>query len=280
MRRAVNILVDVNQVEVIKELTAIFESIASIRIAQVKGNVTKATAYFNELWGIYSQLRVDPEERFAADETQKRDKMALVVVTSEGGLSGDIDQRTVNAVKKAYNPDLHEVIVVGSHGGGKLRGMGVNVVEVFKLPDTHGEIPKVTPIIEKLREYSKAHCFYGHYVSLLKQEVLETDLMQGVQVLTDEQADSPDIIDSHHYVFEPSLGEVTAFMESVMLEIALSQFIFDTQLSQFASRFNAMSSAKQKAKELHDQYNLQYHRAKRSESDGRLKEIINTLKAS
>lgn len=40
------------------QLTSIFESIASMRISQIKNQVLGAQQFFNELWHIYSQLRV------------------------------------------------------------------------------------------------------------------------------------------------------------------------------------------------------------------------------
>lgn len=41
------------------ELTGVFEGLASMRIAKVKNQVLQSTQFFNELWAIYSQLRVD-----------------------------------------------------------------------------------------------------------------------------------------------------------------------------------------------------------------------------
>lgn len=280
MKRAISFLSEIQQVATIQELTSIFESIASIRISQTKDKVASSTIYFNELWQIYSQLRSDPDDRLTEqDKLGKKDKTVFVVIASQGGLSGDIDQRAITSMLRDFRPELHEIIVVGAHGGTLLKAKHVEAAKVFALPEAKDESPKVTPIIEEIRKYQRATCFYAHYVSLGKQEVLKMDLIQAVRLMSeDPESDQSETIDSRHYIFEPSLKEVTGYMESVMLEVAMSQFIFESELAQFASRFNAMSAAKQKAKDLRDDFNLLYHRAKRAESDNRLKEIINSLK--
>ena len=50
------------------ELTSVFEGIASMRIAQIKNQVLQSTKFFDELWEIYSQLRVDSLFSFGRDQ--------------------------------------------------------------------------------------------------------------------------------------------------------------------------------------------------------------------
>jgi F0F1-type ATP synthase gamma subunit len=52
----------------------------------------------------------------------------------------------------------------------------------------------------------------------------------------------------------------------------------ESSLAQDASRFNAMAVAKKRAIEMILGYNLEFHRAKRSESDRRLREVLISIK--
>jgi len=79
---------------------------------------------------------------------------------------------------------------------------------------------------------------------------------------------------SHEYIFEPNINEIADYLESLMLGVALTQVIMESKLAQYASRFNAMSAAKHRAGEIGAEYSSMYHRAKRFESDERLKEIV------
>jgi len=67
-------------------------------------------------------------------------------------------------------------------------------------------------------------------------------------------------------------------MEMTMMTLTLSQTILESSLAQAASRFNAMAVAKKRAGELIGDYMLEFHRAKRSESDRRLREVMISLK--
>jgi F0F1-type ATP synthase gamma subunit len=63
-----------------------------------------------------------------------------------------------------------------------------------------------------------------------------------------------------------------------MLDITLSQVILDSKLAQYASRFRAMRVANERSVDSHKSLHTAYNRAKRAQSDERLKEIINGLK--
>ena len=87
-----------------------------------------------------------------------------------------------------------------------------------------------------------------------------------------------DLVSEKNYIFEPSSYAVAAYLEQSILRLTISQFIYDSRLAQVASRFKAMSAAKERsigtAKELH----LEYNRAKRNQVDTRLKESLAGLK--
>ena len=80
------------------------------------------------------------------------------------------------------------------------------------------------------------------------------------------------------YIFEPGSYAVASYLENSILRLTISQFIYDSRLAQVASRFKAMSAAKERsitnASELHTEYN----RSKRSQVDTRLKESMAGLK--
>ena len=71
--------------------------------------------------------------------------------------------------------------------------------------------------------------------------------------------------------------QLAEYLESLMMGVALTQVIMESKLAQYASRFNAMSSAKRRAHDLATDLSNQYHRSKRNEGDERLKEIMKVI---
>jgi F0F1-type ATP synthase gamma subunit len=80
------------------------------------------------------------------------------------------------------------------------------------------------------------------------------------------------------YIFEPNALVVVAHMETSMMRLAILQMIYDSRLAQHASRFKAMTTAKDLAIEEVAKLHTQYNRAKRGIVDTRLKEISAGLK--
>lgn len=269
------------QVGTVSELTGIFESIASMRIGKIKDRVTKSQLFFAELWEIYSQLRVDPNDRLTGKNGPRRDKPnVFLALTSEGGLSGDIDQRIVRTVLDSIDTETTDLIVIGAHGATQFVQNHAKIKRYFRLPDVDQAID-VSPIVDELIGYRQPTVWFQRYVSLSVQEVGRIDLLGRVRSLASdaEEAKSGNIISPRDYLFEPSVDDVVRYLESVMMEIALSQVILESRLAQYASRFTAMSAAKKRARELQIQMVMAYNRARRGEADDRIKEIVNAMNA-
>jgi F0F1-type ATP synthase gamma subunit len=113
-------------------------------------------------------------------------------------------------------------------------------------------------------------------VSLGVQEIKSIDLISSMQFMSEDIDD--DAMTTQNTIFEPSLEEIAEQMEVTMMKMALSQTILESSLAQAASRFNAMAVAKKRASEMLDDYMLEFHRAKRSESDRQMREVIISLK--
>ena len=261
------------------ELTSVFEGIASMRIAQTKNQVLQSTVFFDALWKIYSQLRVDSLFSFGRDKNDVEiiDKELYVIITAEGGFSGDIDQKLVLLMLTDYTPEKNDIITIGHHGAVQLAQRGVSYKKYFKLPSKDQNI-NVTPIVHEVRQYRSTKIFYQEYVSLMVQDVKRIELSTAVKERASDSDKPDEIISEDNYIFEPSTYTVAAHLERSMMQIAISQLILESKLAQYASRFRAMSASHQRASETKGELHLDYNRARRAIKDERLKEIINGLK--
>jgi len=266
--------------DTIVNLTSVFEGLASMKIAQVKNQVLSSQKFFNELWEIYKQIRVDSLFRFGrGNDKDMIHKQLVMVITAEGGFSGDIDQKLIKWMLETYDPAKQDIIVIGHHGALQLLQAKVGFKKYFTLPSRDTNI-NVRPLVQEVGHYEGTVVYYQTYVSLMTQEVKRIDLQTSVA----EQAqaagtDKPDeVISEATYIFEPSTFDVVAHLERSMTEIALSQVILDSKLAQYASRFRAMSMAKDKSNELANDLRMVFNRTKRRIQDERLKEMTNGLR--
>ncbi len=277
MRRPNVIQKETEQIETIEDLTGVFESLATTQIAKVRDKVEVSKEFFSLLWSKYSAIRVDPSTRITNREDDTSQKGAFVVISAEAGLSGDIDLRLVEAVLHDYDPKMTDIIVIGSHGAQQLEQRGVTFTHFFKVPQSDTYID-VSPVIKSIEPYNQVKVYYEEYVSIGVQNIKTIDLIQSIKAMSEDTEDNDNIITENETIFEPSLEEIADIMETAMKSFAFSQVILESGLAQDASRFNAMATAKKRASELVALYHLEYHRAKRSENDRQMREVMVSLK--
>jgi ATP synthase F1 gamma subunit len=278
MRRSINIQQDLDQIRTVEDLTEVFESIASLRIAKIRNRVVASKTFFAELWQTYQGLRIDPKKRITHEYRQKNGRTVFLAITGEGNLSGDADEQIITQLLESRNePDKTDIVVIGNHGTIILHRHSIDPFRTFALPLSDSNF-SVSDIIETLEPYQHIAVFYQTYDSLRVQKVERIELVSAVRELSEDVADTSATVSSRDYIFEPDINKIIDYMESVMLGVALIQVIMESKLAQYANRFNTMSRAKQRAKDLGGDYQRQFYHAKRAEVDERLKEIIKMVR--
>ena len=280
MRRPLEIKAEEGSMRSIVSLTSAFESLSSMKIMQTKDRVLISNDFFNEVWNIYKQIRVDVLFNFGrhVDEVSNN-KEVLILITAPGGLTGDIDQRLIRKFREYYKPEEHEIIVIGHHGAMQLDQIHIKYDKYFDLPKK--DYINVDPLIAEIKKYAKSRVFYQDYVSLSQQEIKSIDVSEAISSMgkiADLETVDEEKITEKNYIFEPSTYSVTAHLETAIIRLMLTQFIYDSRLAQLASRFRAMSAAKERSIETANDLHTQYNRAKRALVDVRLKESLVGLK--
>ncbi len=261
------------------ELTSVFEGLASMRIAQIKDQVQMSERFFADLWHIYTQLRVDELFHFGRSTSDEQiiNKELLVLITSEGSFSGDIDQRLIAEALSNYSEERNDILVIGHHGAVQLTQRGVHYIRSFKLP-SHDKDINVMPIVTQAQKYTNTVVYYQAYVSLSTQDIKKIQLSAAVAERGERITKGEEAISEENYIFEPSTFAVVDHLEQSMMQISLSEVILESKLAQYASRFRAMSAAHQRSDESYSDLSLLYNRARRHVKDERLKEVINALR--
>ncbi len=280
MRRPLEIKAEEASVRSVVSLTSALESLSSMQIAKTKNKVLISNQFFDEVWNIYKQIRVDVLFNFGRSPEEKPiNKELLILITAKGGLSGDIDQKLIRKCVEYYDSEQNDVLVIGHHGALKLKQAHIDYQFYFDLPEK--DYINVDPLMDIIRRYARSRIFYQDYISLSQQEIKDVDLSEVVSSkgrVADLDLIDKNLVSEKTYIFEPSSYQVAAYLENSILRLTISQFIYDSRLAQVASRFKAMSAAKERsigtATELHTEFN----RSKRNQVDTRLKESLAGLK--
>lgn len=280
MRRPLEVQAEENSMRTIVSLTSALESLSSMQIAKTKNKVLISNKFFDEVWSIYKQIRVDVLFNFGRQQDETPiEKELLILITASAGLTGDIDQRLVKKVSQHYRADQNDILVVGHHGALKLEQAKMSYQYYFDLP--RRDYINIDPLMDIIKRYRNSRIFYQNYVSLSEQVIKEVDLSEVVSSkgrVADTHAHEANVISEKTYIFEPNAYQVAAYLENSILRLTLAQFIYDSRLAQVASRFKAMTAARERSVEAADELRLEYNRAKRHQVDTRLKESLAGLK--
>ncbi|MDB5161352.1 MAG: hypothetical protein JWO96_732 [Candidatus Saccharibacteria bacterium] len=279
MRALGEILKEKDTMATMAQLSSAFEGIASMRISQIRDQVLQSQGFFNDLWRIYSQIHLNGMFGFGRSQTDviPIQKELMILITSEGSFSGDIDQKLVREALKAYDPARNDIVVVGHHGAVQLKQNGVPFIKSFRMPNRDQNI-NVTPLTAESQKYMSTVVYYENYISLSNQEIKNFQLGSAVTERGRTVAAAEEVISEKNYIFEPSSFDVANHLERSMMQIMLGEVILESKLAQYASRFRAMSAAKEKSNESLGELSLSYNRARRHIKDERLKEIMNGLR--
>jgi F-type H+-transporting ATPase subunit gamma len=280
MRRPLQIKAEEASVRSVVSLTSALETLSSMQIAKTKNKVLISNQFFEEVWNIYKQIRVDVMFNYGRVQDEVPiNKELLVLITAKSGLSGDIDNRLIRKVVERYDESKNDVLVIGHHGAQKLKQAHIDHTYYFELPE-HDYI-NVDPLMDIIRRYAKSRILYQNYISLSQQEIKDVDLSEVVSSkgrVADMATVSDDLVTERSYIFEPTSYAVAAYLENSILRLTISQFIFDSRLAQVASRFKAMSAAKERSIANAGELHLEFNRSKRNLVDTRLKESLAGLK--
>lgn len=261
-------------------LTSAFEGIASMHVARIKTKVERSEAFFAELWQLYSQLIIDDDYRADHTKPAHPDQQLIVIVTSEGSLSGDIDHRLIETVMKQYDSEKQAIAVIGHHGASLLQQRGVNYVSVHRMPERDDEF-QIEDLLQEVQQYSSCIVYYQAYQSLMVQDIKQIELNKEVQQKgSRQQANSDNYISQANYIFEPTVSDVIVHLERSMKGIAINEVILSSQLAQQASRFRAMSAARSRARRAANELGAKLSYTRRVVKDQRSREIISGIRST
>lgn len=268
MNKARKIYGQLETVESIDNITHILENIASIRIRQIRNEVLASREFFQRLWIIFSQLRVSEKQARKSPESQKSSRQAVIIVTANAGLTGEVDSKVIDATLNEIDQKQSDFFVYGLHGESLLLQRGIKPVKTFRFPEIGNPI-EVVDCIDAVSNYQAPIVFYPSYNSLLSQSVSKIELYSAVQKIGSQKSDvdRSQLIFEDNTIFEPSITEIVDYLESMMASTILTEIILESNLAQYSSRFNAMTAASARASEMKKQLRRKYNRTKRYEGD-------------
>lgn len=272
------------------------EMIAAAKMRKAVNAAIDTRTYAMLAWELLVNLSKTQKVQIPLLETRPVEKILMIIITSNRGLCGsfnaNIIKKTAAQMKNPKNLGKQrvagdeilpkeniqvDVIGIGRKGADFAKKMGYNLIAAFtNLSDTptfENALPIANMVIgayEK-KEYDKVVVAYTDFKSALVQtaklrQVLPVSEHDLEKIIADLGSDSlpTSSANLHEYLFEPNKTDVLKIILPRLVEVQIYQTMLESSASEHSSRMLAMRSATDAAKEMIDELNLTFNKARQA----------------
>ena len=261
-----------------KKITKAMELVATSKLRKAKDLNLQITPYKNEVFEIisYCANNVDDKDYKYFNEKDS-EKTLYIVVTSTLGLCGGYNIAVEKYASSLLNKN-DDLIVIGSKGINYFKDK-VNIIQRYnELPgmDLKENISsRIAYKILKEFDVSAYKCVKMVYTKFINSLTFEPMCVQLLPI--SELVEVPKI--SKELLLEPSAEEVLDNLIPFYLTTSIKTLIFESMLSEQASRRTAMENATDNASELEEKLLLEFNKSRQASITQEITEISGAANA-
>lgn len=281
-----------------KKITKAMEMIAAAKMRKAVNAALDTRAYATLAWELLVNLSKIQKEHMPLLAIRPVEKILMIIITSNRGLCGSFNaniikktaaqlqnpqniakQRIVDKEILSNKPISIEVIGIGKKGADFAKKMGYNLIASFNnltdTPSLEDALPVARMIIEayEKQRYDKVVVAYTDFKSALLQvaklrqvlPISEIDLEKMISDVSEtHQSRIPKKTDLNEYLFEPNRSDVLKIVLPRLVESQIYQTLLESSASEHSSRMVAMKNASEAAKDMIDELNLTFNKARQA----------------
>ncbi len=274
-----------------RQITNAMKMVSAAKLRKAQDNIIHIRPYTNKLNDILRDLDtnlISFKENIFFKE-RKREKVLLVVVTSNRGLCGtfnsNVIKRAMQIVDEKYRSENEggnlDIIAIGKKGKDFLKSKKYNVIEsyieIFDMLQFSNALPIARKIIEDFAndKYSIVEIIYNQFKNAAVQILIEE---QFLPIAYKEKA--LDRFESiTEYLLEPTKEYIIQEIIPKSLQIQFFKILLDSNASEHGARMTAMHQATDNATELIRDLQLEYNKARQASITKEILEIVGGAEA-
>ncbi len=281
-----------------KKITKAMEMIAAAKMRKAVNAALDTRSYATLAWELLVNLSTVQKEKMPLLDVRPVEKILMIIITSNRGLCGsfnaNIIRKTAAQLKNPQNiakqrikgkevlsnkPISVEVIGIGKKGADFAKKMGYNLIASFNnltdTPSLEDALPVARMIIDAYEKqtYDKVVVAYTDFKSALLQvaklrqvlPISEIDLEKMISDVSEtHQSKIPKKTDLNEYLFEPNRTDVLKIVLPRLVESQIYQTLLESSASEHSSRMVAMKNASESAKDMIEELNLTFNKARQA----------------
>lgn len=287
-----------NRIESIQntqQITRAMKMVAAAKLRKAQNRIIETRPYAAKLKEIVARL-VDSEneDNVLLRKPESTDKVLFIIVGSDRGLCGGFNNNLFKEVHKRIEKDFAEhkenetlsLITIGRKATKHFGKRKFQLAQEF--PGFFDELhfSQITEIMEsvisqfKANEYDEVYLAYNEFQSVIAQNrTIEKMLPIDPESLVDEDENEDSQKENIEYIFEPDVEAILKELLPLHINMQLWKAILESNAAEQGARMTAMDNATENAKDLEDDLQLEYNRARQSAITTEISEIISGAQA-
>ncbi|HEY9721080.1 MAG TPA: ATP synthase F1 subunit gamma [Oscillatoriaceae cyanobacterium] len=266
-----------------QQITRALQMVAAAKIRRAQDRVTAAKPYAERIAEVFKQVasQLSPGDfKSPLLVTRPVQRVAIVAITSDKGLSGAYNANAIRAAVNAHREWRErgaevELIVVGQKGVSFFRHSNFNVVSRYTQLPQIPTFAEATAIAKEATErfasgqVDHVELVYTNFRSMLSLVPTTQTLLPAVLPTSEGPRTA-----SALYEFEPEPEVVMNRIIPKYLETVVYQALLESAACQLAAQMTAMSAASKNAKELAAALTLVYNKARQAAITQEILEVV------
>lgn len=262
------------------QITRAMEMVAASKMRRAQERVTASRPYSERLREFITDLssqQMDAEElqRYPLLAERPVETALMILITPDRGLTGAMNgnllRRSAQLIRENEGIPTR-VIAVGKKGRDFMVRTGQDVIAEFLGLGDAPSLDDIRPIAQiAINEYlagsiDRVDIVYPQFVNTLFQR---PDAVRLLPIERPEQASET----TRDYIFEPDAPTVLEAVLPRYIEVVLYQTVLESIASEHSARMVAMRNATDNAKELVEELDLSYNKARQAQITNEVAEI-------
>lgn len=272
------------------KITSAMKMVSAAKLRKAQNAVQQMRPYAQKLNEIFQNVSsgLDSVDDIVYARQREVNKVAIVVITSNGGLCGafntNVVKQAITLAKEKYSNQLElgnvHFYCIGKKGAEQLKSRGYNVTQNFNELYTKMTYEKVSAVATSFMdkfvagEYDSVELVYNKFKNAASQALATEKFLPIDLSLKSESASL-----NNDYIFEPSKEFIIRELVPQSLRIKFYRTLLESIASEHGARMTAMHKATDNASEFIKALKLEYNKARQASITNEILEIVSGANA-
>jgi len=283
-----------NRIESIKstqQITRAMKMVAAAKLRKAQNRIIETRPYASKMKEVVGRLvKNSGEDHVLLRKPDKTERVLFIVIGSDRGLCGGFNNNLFKVIESTIKEDYAEyqkndnlsLICLGRQATKYFGKRNYQIEKQYPGFFENIEFHQATEIMKyvisefKAGKFDEVQLAYNEFKSVISQNrLVETVLPIDPSTLTSEE----DSAETTEYIYEPGVDQILEELLPLHLNLQLWKAILESNAAEQGARMTAMDNATENAKELQEDLQLEYNRARQSAITTEISEIISGAQA-